>query len=264
MITLAIANSKGGVGKTTLAVHLAAGLALQGKRTLLVDLDPQANATAWLVGALPAGATGIGETLLSAEVDAASVLPVPGREGLSLLPSTPNLPGAELRLGGEPLGQMNLRRALQGVRSKFDAVILDCPPHVGVGVMSALIAADAVVAPVLGAFMSLAGLRKLEDMAARIREGVANARTHVLGYVLFAADPREAITTEARELLHKEAAGKLFKAEVRVSTAAKAMPAHRLLAWDAGADERGAEDYPAVLAEVLARLTKDGRTHKRK
>jgi cellulose biosynthesis protein BcsQ len=110
-----------------------------------------------------------------------------------------------------------------------------------------------VIAPVLAAFFSLSGVRKLEESLERMRVRL-NARTHVLGYVLFAADAREAITNETREILRAQAPGKLFNAEIRVSTAAKALPARRETAWDSGADARGLEDHQAILDEVLGRL----------
>ena len=255
MITLAVANAKGGTGKTTLAVHLAAGLAAQGKRVLLADLDPQASATAWLLGPLPLEARGAAQSLLRSggPPDPAELHPAPGRDGLTVLPATPALSTVDVALAAEVAGETALRRALAPLRSRFDVVVLDCPPNLGLTVLSALCAADAVIAPVLGAYLSLAGLRRLEDTVVRIRERL-NVRTRVLGYVLFAADAREAITAEARELLAKEAGEKLFRAEVRVSTAAKALPANRQTAWDAGADGRGAVDYPALLAEAMGRL----------
>lgn len=262
MRTFAIANSKGGVGKTTLAVHLATGLAREGHRVLLADLDPQANATGWLLGPLEPAARGVADVLTKGRPpDAGELHPVPGRDGLTVLPSTPSLAGADLALAGEVAGETVLRRALAPLRTRFDFVVLDCPPTLGLTVLSALCAADTVIAPVLGAYLSLTGLKRLEDTCERIRERLG-ARTRVLGYVLFAADPREAITAEARELLEREAPGRLLSAEVRVSTAAKALPARRETAWDEGADPRGAEDYPAVLAEIMARL-EGGKTSKR-
>lgn len=253
MVTIAVANAKGGTGKTTLAVHLAVGLAREGRRVLLADLDPQGNASSWLLGALPVDAKGTAEALSGGSIEPDFLRTPPGRERLSVLPATQALAGADLALAGEVAGETILRRALEKHAARFDYAILDCPPTMGLTVLNALCAAQGVVAPVLGAFLSLAGLRRLEETVSRIRERL-HVPTQVLGYVLFAADPREAITGEARDLLRREAGDKLFKAEIRVSTAAKALPAHRKTAWDAGVDDRGAEDYPAVIEEMLQRI----------
>jgi chromosome partitioning protein len=262
MRTLAIVNAKGGTGKTTLAVHLAAGLARRGQRTLLVDLDPQGNASAWLLGELAPGTLGAADAIPAGRLGAEHLHAVPGREGLSVLPSTPQLAGLDLALAQEVAGETLLRRALSGLRG-FDAVIIDCPPSLGLSVLSALVASDAAVAPVLPSFLALAGLARLEEACSRIRERL-NARTHVLGFVLFGSDAREGVTAETRDVLEAEGAGRLFRAEVRVSTAAKSLPARRLTAWDAGADARGAADYAAVLDETLARLEAGTTTRRRR
>jgi chromosome partitioning protein len=176
-----------------------------------------------------------------------------GRERLSLLPATNALAASEATLSRRPAPDMALRAALRTVAADYDFAIVDCPPAAGFYVVSALVAAEAVIAPVLAAYLSLAGLRRLEELVVDVKEGVGSDLA-VLGYVLFAADPREAITGEARETLRAAAGDKLFSTEVRVSTAAKALPANRATAWDDGADERGLEDYRRVIKETLARL----------
>lgn len=254
MKVLAVANSKGGVGKTSVSVHLAVGFARAGKRVLLVDLDQQGHSTTWLMGGVQPH--GIADALKAGELEADhTVFPVPGRDGLSIAPASPALAGVDLALAQEVAGETILRDVLRRASSRFgfDVVVLDCPPNVGVTVLSALVASDAVVAPVLPSFLSLAGLRDLEATVERVRARL-KARTQVIGYVLFAADQREAITEETRELLQKASGEKLYTAEVRVSTAGKALPASRLTAWDEGADARGADDYAAVLEETTKRM----------
>jgi chromosome partitioning protein len=253
--TLAIANAKGGTGKTTLSVHIAAGLARQGKRTLLVDLDPQGSASTWLLGIDHGAAGGTAEALLAKRIGPDHVRPVPGYERLMLLSATPELEVAKDQIASRPVAHLTLRRALRDIAPSYDYAILDCPPAIGFLAVSALCAADAVLAPVLAAYLSLAGLRRLEELVGEVRDGLEST-VQLLGYVLVAADPREAITAEARATLQGAAAGgaKLFRSEVRISTAAKALPARRATAWDDGADERGREDYRAVLREVSAKL----------
>jgi chromosome partitioning protein len=251
VITLAVANAKGGTLKTTLAVHLAAGLARKGQRVLLVDLDPQGNASTWLLGTRPE--TPGAASALRGQLRLEDAHAVPGRPGLSLLHGGPTLAGAEIALAAEVAGETLLRKALGRHTGAFDAVVLDCPPALGLTVVSALVAADGVIVPLPPAFLALAGLAQLEETLGRVRERLG-AKARLLGAVLVAADPREAITGEIRALLKTELGPKVYRAEVRISTAAKALPAHQHTAWDDGADPRGAEDYAAVLTETLARL----------
>jgi chromosome partitioning protein len=251
MKTIAVGNIKGGVGKTSIAVHLANGLAKE-HRVLLIDTDPAGSATAWMLGlARIEEGMGTAEVLRRGKLELKHVSKV--GEKLDLLAATTALEGVEHALAAEIGGQLVLKRALQRFTGEqWDYVIIDCGPTLGLTVLNGLCAAEWVIAPVLSAFLSLVGLRRLEETLELIRDRLGQ-KSKVLGYVLFAADPREAITQEARNILRKEAPGKLFKAEVRVSAAAKGLPDKRQTAWDGG-DERGAEDYAALMKETLRRL----------
>jgi chromosome partitioning protein len=253
MKTVAVAMGKGGTGKTTVAVHLAAGLARQGKRVLLADLDPTAHATAWLLGLDAVGGKGMADALREDRLAPEHLREVAERPGLTLLPATRALAGAEHALASEEGGQAILRGLLQQHSDRWDYAFLDCPPNLGFYSISALCAADGILAPLPCAFLSLAGLRLLEESVARVQKRLG-ARAQLLGYLLFGADAREAITEQTREVLERDAGELLYRTEVRVSTAAKALPARRLTAWDEGADQRGAEDYAGVLKETLERL----------
>jgi chromosome partitioning protein len=256
VLTLAIASAKGGVGKTTLAVHLAAGLARLGHRTLLVDADAQAHATRWLLGTLPEG-PGTSDALLGHRPHPHQV---PNREHLAVLAGGPAVAAAELRLASEVAGETLLQRALAQVADAFDYAVIDTPPATSLAVVGALVAAEAVLVPTPAAFLALAGLAQVRDTVDRVRERLG-ADVELLGAVLTFADAREGVTAEVRELLRRELGRTLYRAEVRISSAAKALPAHQAVAWDAGHDARGAEDYTAVVAETLTRLRTRVRTH---
>jgi chromosome partitioning protein len=245
------ANAKGGTGKTSLSVHLAAGLAQQGHPVLLVDLDAQGNASTWLLGEIPP--TAAAAEALRGHLRLEDGHPVPTCPGLHLLTGGPTIASAEIALAAEVAGETLLRRALSRRPSRYDYVVLDCPPALGLTVVSAFVAADGVIVPVPPAFLALSGLAQLEDTLGRVVDRLG-ARARLLGAVLVAADPREAITGEIRTLLRTELGPKFYRAEIRVSTAAKSLPAHRRTAWDNGADLRGADDYAAVLKETLTRL----------
>lgn len=249
MDVIAVANAKGGTCKTSLAVNLADGFARRGMRTLLADLDPQANATHWLIEGKPL--RGAADVLLNASPPTdGELVQVPGREGLVLLPSTPAMAGVDLALARAEAGDLSLRRALEPLSKRFDVVILDCPPNLGLTVLTAIRASDGIVVPVVPAWLSIVGLTALGAAVARVK----NRKARLLGHVLCAVDARVNVADEARDLLRQQDRAGLYRAEVRISTAATTLPMNRQTAFDKGADARGAQDYPAVVAETLKRL----------
>lgn len=263
MKAIALTTGKGGTGKTSMAVNLAVGLARQGKRVLLVDLDPTAHATVWLRGFDDHAKAGTAEALLEGRLREEHLrqVEVPGARGggsLDLLPATRGLTTAELSLAPDVGAHLVLREVLTGYKgAAWDFAFFDCPPSLAFYSVAAMCAADGILAPVPAAFLALAGVRLLEERLELARRRL-NARAKLLGLVLFDVDEREGITEEARQILRREAGDRLFDAEVRTSTAAKSLPARRETVWTPGADERGLSDYRAVLAEAMDRLTGGG------
>jgi len=251
MRSIAVASGKGGVGKTSLSVHIAAGAAAAGERVLLVDLDHGAHATKWLLGGRQD--VGIAEAMTGTADAAFYVRLVENRDGLWIAPASNGLQTVEAQLSNTFGRETILRDLLQAQRKKLDLVVIDCPPGVGFLTQSAIFAADKVIVPVMAGFMGIDGLVDIRKLVGQIRTR-GRSKVDLAGAVLFAADEREGVTEGTRESLRKLGAADIFRAEVRVSTAGKLLPSNRALAFDPGADPRGAEDYTAILKETKARL----------
>jgi chromosome partitioning protein len=183
----AIANQKGGVGKTTTAVNVAACIAAAGYGTLLVDVDPQGNATTGL-GIERNGARGLYE-VLGGHVPALDAAQPTGIEHLSLIASTPDLAGATMELPRLPGSETRLRDALDGVRDRFAFTLLDCPPSLGPLTVNALVAADRVIVPVQTEYFALEGLAGLLDTLSLVQRDL-NPRLTVAGMLLTMHDGR--------------------------------------------------------------------------
>jgi chromosome partitioning protein len=183
----AIANQKGGVGKTTTAVNVAACIAAAGYETLVVDVDPQGNAT---VGLGVARDTGYGlYDVLSGDVTASSAVRPTDIPHLSILASTPDLAGANMELPRLPGSEGRLRDALASIRDEYAFVLLDCPPSLGPLTVNALVAADRVIVPVQTEYFALEGLAGLLDTLSLIQREL-NPRLTVAGMLLTMHDPR--------------------------------------------------------------------------
>jgi chromosome partitioning protein len=183
----AIANQKGGVGKTTTAVNVAACIAAAGYPTLVVDVDPQGNAT---VGLGVARGDGIGlYDVLSGDAPAEAAIRPTGISGLSILASTPDLAGANMELPRLPGSEVRLREAIAPVRDRYAFVLLDCPPSLGPLTINALVAADRVIVPVQTEYFALEGLAGLLDTLSLVQREL-NPRLTVAGMLLTMHDSR--------------------------------------------------------------------------
>jgi chromosome partitioning protein len=194
----AVANQKGGVGKTTTAVNMAACVAEAGYRTLLVDLDPQCNATVAL-GIAKDLEPNTYTCLLGADDLAAAARPT-GIGALAIVPSTPDLAGATVELPRLELSEQRLREALASIHSQFDQVVLDCPPSLGPLSVNALVAADRVIVPVQAEYLALEGLAQFLDTLALIQREL-NPRLQVAGMLITMFDSRTRLAQDVeREL----------------------------------------------------------------
>lgn len=245
---VAVANQKGGVGKTTTSINVGCSLAAAEKRTLVVDLDPQANLTSGL-GIDPQG----GGTIYRGLVDGAPAeellldteLPM-----LKILPSERNLTGAEIELVEERGRELRLRETLEPIRERFEFILIDCPPSLGLLTVNALVAADSVLVPLQCEFFALAGLTELMSTIARVRAGF-NENLDIEGIVFTMVDDRTNLTHQVMEDVRRNFPGAVFETIIPRNVRLAEAPSFGkpILLYDVRS--RGAEAYLSLTRELL-------------
>jgi chromosome partitioning protein len=249
---IAIANQKGGVGKTTTAVNLGASLAEKGKRTLLLDLDPQANATS----ALGVDKGRLGASIYEAmigQVQLAEVIQPSKWDRLWLVPSTIRLAGAEIEMVGLMAREQRLRRVLEPVRADFDVVLVDCSPSLGLLTVNALTAADGIVIPIQCEYLALEALGQLSSTLELIRDNL-NPRLHLVGIVMTMFDARTNLSQQVVEQVRTHFPDRVFEAVIPRSVRLSEAPSYGqpITAYDPSS--RGAVAYRKLADELIPRL----------
>ena len=245
-----LVNQKGGVGKTTTTINLGAYLAQLGQRVLVVDLDPQANATSCL-GVDKLGVQGGTYEALLGDTNVASYILLNERLKLSLLPSSPSLAGAEIELVDELAREVRLRKAILLVADKYDYVLIDCPPSLGLLTVNGLMAAmDGVIVPVQCEFLALEGLGQLTQTIERVRS-LLFPELNVRGVVLTMFDSRTNLANDVVAEVNRHFPEQVFKSVIPRSIRLAEAPSYGLPISAYAPTSVGAVAYEALAKELL-------------
>ena len=248
---IACANQKGGVGKTTTVVSLASYLAQDGRRVLLIDMDPQGNATSGVGIDKDSVEASVYEILLE-DIDVADAVRPTSIDNLSVLPSNRSLAGAEVELVPNAARERRLKRVLDGAGEAYDFILLDCPPSLGLLTVNALTAADSVLIPLQCEYYALEGLSQLMATIDLIRDHL-NPSLALKGVVLTMHDGRTSLSADVTAEVRRHLGSQVFEAVVPRSVRLAEAPSYGQPIAEYSPSSRGALAYQAITAELLTR-----------
>lgn len=251
---IAIANQKGGVGKTTTTINIAASLAAMEKRVLVIDADPQANATSGLGVDVEKVERSIYECLIDS-VPADQAIESTSVEGLDLMPSHIDLVGAEIEMINLEHREQQLKQALESVKSNYDYIFIDCSPSLGLITINALTAADSVIIPVQCEYFALEGLGKLLNTI-KIIQGRLNPALSIEGFLLTMYDSRLRLANQVVAEVQMHFQDMVFRTIIQRNVKLSEAPSHGLPALHFDANSAGAVNYLNLASEMIERENK--------
>jgi chromosome partitioning protein len=248
---VAIANQKGGVGKTTTAINLAAALALRGKPTLLIDLDPQANSTMSFLD-MQQVTRSVYDAIAEPSVPLTDVIVRTPLENLSVAPSRIALAKLEAKLVGEMDAHFRLKDKIEPIRHQFPQIVIDCPPTLGLLTVNALVAATHLLIPIQSSYFALEGTDDLLETIEKVRAR-PNPALRILGVVITMHDKRTALARDIRSQIQKVFGGKVFKTVITKSVRLEESPAYKESIFTFAPESTGATEYYRLCEEVIDR-----------
>jgi len=251
---ICIANQKGGVGKTTTSVNLSSALAKLGKSVLLIDLDPQGNASSGLGIKRYATQESNSYHVLIGEKTLNDVMVPVQNTGLYVSTANPDLVGAEIELVDFPKREYRLKEAVEQVKSRFDYILIDCPPSLGLLTLNALTAADSFLVPLQCEYYALEGLSQLLNTAGLVKKSL-NPSLHIEGIVLTMFDKRNNLSHDVVTEIQSHFGEKVFKAIIPRNVRLSEAPSHGVSILDYDPKSVGASTYLELAREVITRTT---------
>jgi chromosome partitioning protein len=251
-MVISIANQKGGVGKTTTAINLAAALALRKKKTLLIDLDPQANSTMSYLD-ITTVERSVYDVFVDSSLALADVIKPANQPNLWVAPSRIALAKLEARLVGELDSHFKLKDRLAAVADQFEAVVIDCPPALGLLTVNALVASTHLLIPIQSSYFALEGTDDLLETIEKVRAR-ANPTLRILGVVITMHDKRTALARDIRGQIDKVFGKKVFRTVITKSVRLEESPAYKESIFKFAPDSSGASEYYRLCEEVIDRV----------